>query len=48
MILLVDSLTRFADGFGDADGAKELFDAGRAAAASGKGTLTVVVALERS
>jgi hypothetical protein len=48
VILLVDSLTRFADGFGDADGAKELFDAGRSDGASGKGTLTVVVALERS
>lgn len=47
VILLVDSLTRFADSFGDADGAKELFDAGRAKAASGKGSLTVVVALER-
>jgi hypothetical protein len=48
VILLVDSLTRFAESFGDADGAKELFDAGRADAASGKGSLTVVVALERS
>jgi hypothetical protein len=47
VILLVDSLTRFTDGFGDTDGAKELFDAGRADAKS-KGTLTVVVALERS
>jgi hypothetical protein len=48
VILLVDSLTRFADGFGDTDGAKELFDAGRADAASDKGSLTLVVALERS
>jgi hypothetical protein len=48
VILLVDSLTRFADSFGDSDGAKELFDAGRQGAASGKGSLTVVVALERS
>ncbi len=47
VILLVDSLTRFAESFGDTDGAKELFDAGRAAKASGKGSLTVVVALER-
>ncbi|MBS1886223.1 MAG: hypothetical protein JSU06_03455 [Actinobacteria bacterium] len=47
VILLVDSLTRFTDSFGDADGAKDLFDAGRAKAASGKGSLTVVVALER-
>jgi hypothetical protein len=48
VILLVDSLTRFADSFGNSDGAKELFDAGRTDAASGKGSLTVVVALERS
>jgi transcription termination factor Rho len=48
VILLVDSLTRFADGFGDTDGAKELFDAGRGDAAAGKGSLTVVVALERA
>jgi Rho termination factor, N-terminal domain len=47
VILLVDSLTRFAESFGDTDGAKQLFDAGRADAASGKGSLTVVVALER-
>jgi hypothetical protein len=46
VILLVDSLTRFTDGFGDTDAAKALFDAGRADAKS-KGTLTVVVALER-
>jgi transcription termination factor Rho len=48
VILLVDSLTRFVESFGDTDGAKELFDAGRAEKASGKGSLTVVVALERS
>jgi hypothetical protein len=48
VILLIDSLTRFADGFGDTEGAKELFDAGRGDAATGKGSLTVVVALERS
>jgi hypothetical protein len=47
VILLIDSLTRFTESFGDGDGAKELFDAGRADAASGKGSLTVVVALER-
>jgi hypothetical protein len=47
VILLVDSLTRFTESFGDTDAAKELFDAGRADAASGKGSLTVVVALER-
>ena len=48
VILLVDSLTRFTESFGDADGAKALFDAGRKAAASSKGSLTVVVALERN
>ncbi|HEY2478278.1 MAG TPA: Rho termination factor N-terminal domain-containing protein [Solirubrobacterales bacterium] len=48
VILLIDSLTRLAESFGDADGAKELFDAGRADAASGSGSLTVVAALERS
>jgi hypothetical protein len=48
VILLVDSLTRFTESFGDTDAAKELFDAGRAkAAGSSKGSLTVVVALER-
>lgn len=47
VILLVDSLTRFAESFGDTDAAKELFDAGRGGKASGKGSLTVVVALER-
>ncbi|HEX3359879.1 MAG TPA: Rho termination factor N-terminal domain-containing protein [Solirubrobacterales bacterium] len=48
VILLVDSLTRFTESFGDTDAAKELFDAGRAKKASGKGSLTVVVALERN
>jgi hypothetical protein len=47
VILLVDSLTRFAESFGDTDAAKELFDAGRGEKSSGKGSLTVVVALER-
>jgi hypothetical protein len=47
VILLVDSLTRFTDSFGDTDAAKALFDAGRTEA-GGKGSLTVVVALERS
>jgi hypothetical protein len=47
VILLVDSLTRFTDGFGDTDAAKALFDAGRGDSKS-KGTLTVVVALEQT
>ena len=46
--LLVDSLTRFAESFGDTEGAKALFDAGRTDAPKGKGSLTVLVALERS
>jgi hypothetical protein len=48
VILLIDSLTRFTESWGDTDAAKELFDAGRAKKASGKGSLTVVVALERN
>jgi hypothetical protein len=47
VILLIDSLTRFTESFGDTDGAKELFDSGRGET-KGKGSLTVVVALERS
>lgn len=46
VILLVDSLTRFTESFGDTDAAKELFDAGKTT--KGKGSLTVVVALERT
>jgi transcription termination factor Rho len=48
VILLVDSLTRLASAFGDADAAKELFDAGRVQGAAGGGSLTVLAALERS
>jgi hypothetical protein len=49
VILLIDSLTRFTESWGDTDAAKELFDAGRAKKASkGKGSLTVVVAIERN
>jgi hypothetical protein len=44
VILLVDSLTRLAEAYEDADAAKRFFDAGRDA--SGTGTLTVVAALE--
>ena len=43
MIVLIDSLTRFAEDFAGAEEARELFDAGLGAA----GTLTVVAALER-
>jgi len=47
VMLLVDSLTRLAAASGDAEAAKDFFDAGRTQAASGGGTLTVVAALER-
>jgi Rho termination factor, N-terminal domain len=40
MILLIDSLSRFAEEFGDADRARDLLDTGR--------SLTVLAALERS
>ncbi len=48
VILLVDSLTRLASGFGDTDTAKEFFDAGRAQGSAGGGSLTVVAAIERT
>jgi transcription termination factor Rho len=47
VMLLVDSLTRLAVAYGDADSAKEFFDAGRVEGTSGGGSLTVVAALER-
>lgn len=45
VIVLIDSLTRFAAAYGDGEEAKRLFDAGREA--SGSGSLTVVAAVER-
>jgi len=45
VIVLIDSLSRFAETFADADQARELFDAGLGA---GSGSLTVVAAVERS
>ena len=48
VILLVDSLTRLGEAYGDAEAAKEFFDAGRVQGAQGGGSLTVVAALERS
>lgn len=48
VILLVDSLTRLAEAYDDAEPAKEFFDAGRAQAGQGGGSLTVVAALVRS
>ena len=44
VIVLIDSLSRFAESFGDTEQARELFDAGLGA---GAGSLTVVGALER-
>jgi Rho termination factor-like protein len=44
VIVLIDSLSRFAEDFAGADEARELFDAGLGAAG---GTLTVVAAIER-
>ncbi len=49
VILLVDSLTRLAEAYGDdAEAAKEFFDAGRTQGGAGGGSLTIVAALERS
>jgi hypothetical protein len=45
VILLVDSLTRLSEAYGDADAAKEFFDAGRPV--GGSGSLTVVAAVEK-
>jgi transcription termination factor Rho len=47
VILLVDSLTRLGEAYGDAEAAKEFFDAGRERGSQGGGSLTVVAALER-
>ncbi|HEX6601147.1 MAG TPA: Rho termination factor N-terminal domain-containing protein [Solirubrobacterales bacterium] len=47
VILLVDSLTRLGEAYGDAEAAKEFFDAGRVQGGAGGGSLTVVAALER-
>lgn len=47
VILLVDSLTRLAEASGDAEAAKQFFDAGRTQGGQGGGTLTVVAAIER-
>ncbi len=48
VLLLVDSLTRLGEAYGDADAAKDFFDAGRLQGSTGGGSLTVVAALERS
>ena len=46
VIVLIDSLSRFAEAFKAANEAKELFDAGQDV--GGSGSLTVVAAVERS
>jgi Rho termination factor, N-terminal domain len=46
VIVLIDSLSRFAEAFKAVNEAKELFDAGQEVA--GSGSLTVVAAVERS
>ena len=45
VIVLIDSLSRFAETFAGADEARELFDAGLGA---GAGSLTVVAAVEKT
>ncbi len=45
VIVLVDSLSRFADAFGGADDARKLFESG--GSVSGSGSLAVVAAVER-
>jgi transcription termination factor Rho len=47
VILLVDSLTRLGEATGEAEAAKEFFDAGREQGSAEGGSLTVVAALER-
>jgi hypothetical protein len=46
VIVLIDSLSRFAETFGGAEEARELFDAGLGA--GGSGSLTVVAAIEKA
>jgi Rho termination factor-like protein len=48
VIVLVDSLSRYAEEYGDADGAKEAFDAGLDVGRPGGGSLAVVAGLQRS
>lgn len=48
VILLVDSLSRLDEAFGDAEAAKQLFDAGLSLTRGGNGSLTVVAAFEQT
>jgi transcription termination factor Rho len=47
VIVLIDSLSRFAESYGDADGARALLDTALTASQSATGSLTVVAAVER-
>ena len=47
VVVLIDSLSRFAAEFGDADDAKDLFDAGLGATGAAAGSLSIVAAVER-
>jgi hypothetical protein len=47
VVVLIDSLSRFAEAFGAAEDARELFEAGSDVARTGSGSLTVVGAVER-
>lgn len=48
VVVLIDSLSRFAADFAGAEEAKDLFDAGLGAAGASGGSLTVVAAVEKS
>jgi transcription termination factor Rho len=48
VIVLIDSLSRFAESYDDADGARALLDTALTASQAATGSLTVVAALERT
>lgn len=48
VIVLIDSLSRFAESYDDAEGARALLDTALTASQSATGSLTVVAALERT
>jgi len=48
VIVLIDSLSRFAESYGDGDGARALLDTALTASQSATGSLTVVAAVERA
>ncbi|MEX2108213.1 MAG: hypothetical protein WD827_04925 [Solirubrobacterales bacterium] len=47
VIVLIDSLSRFAEAYGGTGAAKELFDASGKLSQGGSGSLTVVAAVEK-